>query len=69
MSAIEFYVSVGAGFVVGEYAGERATNQQRELAGSGGDRLGFADADRPAAEEGTECGRGRPRLIARRGAR
>jgi hypothetical protein len=32
--------------VVGEFAGERAVNQQRELAGSGGDGLGFADADR-----------------------
>jgi len=38
--------------------GERAVNLQRELAGSGGDGLGFADADRQAAVEGTKCARG-----------
>src|SRR5215469_14768815 len=54
-------VSIGAGVVIDEVAGQHAVDQQSKFAGGGSDGFGLADADCQTAVKRPECGRSFPR--------
>jgi len=49
-------VSIGAGVVIDEFAGQHAVDQQSEFTGGGSDGFGFSDAHRQAAVKRSEGG-------------